>query len=331
MSHRASIQSRTLYVLMIYAALLNGCESLRTSSTPPATTAGPEIAPPPVPEPSKTKTAGIPIKKVLVLRWVNRSEYEAPAVLNLLDRRLSDRISQIEDVNAVYDKDVDGSGAFYSLNGNDYNLPVLLKQTKLQGISGFLTAYLEAVRTEEDAEGAGLFNLKRMRTIATVRIDLYDSQLQRRVFTRTHSEMLDEERAEVLTERSRETEREMVGNTALKALDPILNDLRRSPERIAWSGRIARIEWNRYYITGGLATGLQPGQLLRVYGDSSPIDDPLTGKSLGTPPGRFKGLLKVQELFGSDAAVAILHSGAGFRPEDRVDVEPITDSEKAHP
>jgi hypothetical protein len=37
-------------------------------------------------------------------------------------------------------------------------------------------------------------------------------------------------------------------------------------------------------------------------------------------PGPFKGILKVVDYFGGDGAVAVIHSGAGFRERDRVEM-----------
>ena len=91
-------------------------------------------------------------------------------------------------------------------------------------------------------------------------------------------------------------------------------------KKIAWVGRIAKIDLHRYYINAGEETGLSVGQLLKVVGEGFPIRDNASGVNLGTAPGRFKGLLKVVEFMGKDAAVAVLHSGGGFREQDSIEL-----------
>ena len=70
----------------------------------------------------------------------------------------------------------------------------------------------------------------------------------------------------------------------------------------------------------GEMSGISRGQLLKVFGDGEPVTDLASQQFLGMAPGRFKGILKVVDYFGMDGAIAVIHSGAGFKEKDRVEI-----------
>jgi hypothetical protein len=91
-------------------------------------------------------------------------------------------------------------------------------------------------------------------------------------------------------------------------------------EKLAWSGRVLRIDGGRVYINSGRKTGLMVGDVLKVLEPYREIVDPQNGSFVGTAPGRTKGTVKVIQYFGSDGAVAVLQSGGGLLPDDRVEL-----------
>lgn len=93
-----------------------------------------------------------------------------------------------------------------------------------------------------------------------------------------------------------------------------------SLEKVIWEGRIAGINGDRYYLNVGRVSGVRVGDLLRVTEDGDDIYDPEGGGHIGRVPGRLKGTLEVISYFGNDGAIAIIHSGAGFKENDRVEL-----------
>ncbi len=86
----------------------------------------------------------------------------------------------------------------------------------------------------------------------------------------------------------------------------------------AWSCRIVKVAADGIYLNAGRLTGLQPGDRLKVFGLGQEIIDPITGHSLGFAPGPFKGEIKIDSLFGTDASKAVIISGQGFKSGDIV-------------
>lgn len=91
-------------------------------------------------------------------------------------------------------------------------------------------------------------------------------------------------------------------------------------DKITWEGRVAAIQGDRIYLNVGKISGLQMGDLLRVMEDGDDIYDPESGTHIGRAPGRLKGTLEVISYFGTDGAIAIIHSGSGFKENDRIEL-----------
>ena len=70
----------------------------------------------------------------------------------------------------------------------------------------------------------------------------------------------------------------------------------------------------------GRISGLQVGDLLKVSENGDDIYDPDSGVHIGKSPGRLKGTLEVISYFGNDGSIAVIHSGAGFKENDKVEV-----------
>lgn len=87
-----------------------------------------------------------------------------------------------------------------------------------------------------------------------------------------------------------------------------------------WSCRVVGVqdEGKAVILNSGRLTGLQPGDKLRVYSLGREIRDSITKRSLGYGPGKLKGEVQVENLFGTDAAKAIVLSGGGMEPGDVV-------------
>ncbi|MGE5086288.1 MAG: hypothetical protein ACM3MG_08320 [Bacillota bacterium] len=91
-------------------------------------------------------------------------------------------------------------------------------------------------------------------------------------------------------------------------------------EKVSWEGRIAAINGDRIYLNVGKVSGLQMGDLLKVLEEGDDVYDPESGTHIGRVPGRVKGTLEVISYFGTDGSIAIVHSGSGFKENDRIEL-----------
>ena len=105
---------------------------------------------------------------------------------------------------------------------------------------------------------------------------------------------------------------------ALKqASDQLSSAILKKAVEYEWSARVLSIEDGRVRINAGRRSGLQEGDLLRVFkSDGQEIYHPATKLFVGLDLGDSKGKVRVTDFFGADAAIAKITEGSGFAPND---------------
>jgi len=80
-----------------------------------------------------------------------------------------------------------------------------------------------------------------------------------------------------------------------------------------WSARVLSVEDGRVRLNAGRRSGLQEGDLLRVFrSDGQEIYHPATKLFVGIDLGDPKGKVRITDFFGADAAIAKITEGSGF-------------------
>jgi len=90
--------------------------------------------------------------------------------------------------------------------------------------------------------------------------------------------------------------------------------------KLRWQGRVAKVVGERIFINSGRLSGVQIGDILKVTEDGQNIYDPESKEQIGVGPGRMKGTIEVQNYFGKDGSIAVIHSGAGFQSNDKLEL-----------
>ncbi|MEQ1879055.1 MAG: hypothetical protein ABL958_20615, partial [Bdellovibrionia bacterium] len=112
----------------------------------------------------------------------------------------------------------------------------------------------------------------------------------------------------------------LISEAVTQAFKSMVTPIVRSVDKLGWEGKVALIQGTRIYLNAGRLSGLQVGDILKVSEQGEEIFDPETGDSLGLAPGRMKGTLELVSYFGSDGAIAVIHSGSGFKENDLVEL-----------
>lgn len=102
------------------------------------------------------------------------------------------------------------------------------------------------------------------------------------------------------------------------ALDDILDGFLRQLDLLEWTTTVAKVEGDNLYLNAGKSSGLRIGDTLEIYEPGKEIIHPVTNLSLGWTTGQLKGVLRVTNLFGVDAAIGKVVQGQGFNPNDVV-------------
>ena len=325
---------KTLILLVPLLILSQGCAVLRLvgiMDTPPepAKTVvynAPEIVhqADPMATPTPTPTAGEvnsrPKKKILVVKFYNHSGLGGKELGEQAALAVKDKVNSFAEYTFQGEDELEDHEPFYSAGGKmDYKR--LFEMARAQGASAVITGVIESVEIKGRGDEVGLFRTKYQTVTATVKFMLHDCGNEKLLFSKAAQAEVTEEHTRFLSSKTEEDYEADRGKGAVeKALDKIFPAFAAHARKIAWVGRIAKIDLHRYYINAGENSGIQKGQLLKVFGSGREIFDEESGSSLGVAPGRFKGILKVVEFFGNDGSVAVMHSGAGFLERDRVEV-----------
>ena len=89
-----------------------------------------------------------------------------------------------------------------------------------------------------------------------------------------------------------------------------------------WSARILSVEEGRVRLSAGRRSGLQEGDLLRVFkSGGTEIYHPATKLFVGLDLGDPKGKVRITGFFGTDAAVAQITEGSGFAANDLIKLD----------
>ena len=260
-----------------------------------------------------------PIKKrILLLGFKNQTPYQSPKVWAQIQERIEKLFEGLNDYVLVNQSDFWNTRSEWEVI-NDLDYGELYHRAKAMGIDGILTGTLMEAVESETGEEVGLFRSRQYQISVSMEIELLDVHSEKKVFSRLETAQVDEERTEFLGRAPASYDASRIERAVDKTLDQALTHVPAHLRKIHWVGRIARIELHRFYINSGELSGIRLGQLLKVFGSERPIRDRPSGVMIGVARGDFKGLLKVIDYFGKDGAVAVVHSGAGFREKDRVE------------
>ncbi len=261
-----------------------------------------------------------PKRRILVLGFLNRTAYQeeaiGPAVLESLKRTLASN----PQIVLVPESDF-AERLPHNPESAEYDMPAVFRLVRNRGIAGVLGGAVEEIQVGEEGDDVGLFRSRQYTVRATVRVQLYDTRSELEIFNRTDTASVTDELTTMFGSRNpTASDPDRVKGAVAKASEKVAGELPPYLKRVEWIGRVAKIDLHRYYINSGELSGIRIGQLLKVYGEGTPVKDEINNTFLGVAPGPFKGILKVVDYFGNDGAVAVVHSGAGFRERDRVEI-----------
>ncbi len=235
----------------------------------------------------------------------------------------------LKNIRADFIKDVIKKGIFIpfdeeKLAGEDRKSTKFLKQVRDLGLNGWIEIKITEFKVKRSTEPVGIIKKLSTKFSGKVHLKVFGTKGQTEIFDRIKDFEVEENDVRFAEKTSfakwlndNPEKIEKLFSDALNDFSPSLAQLL---QKIQWEGRIAAIKGDRYYINVGQKTGLKPGDLLKVFKDGEDIFDAETGALMGRSQGQLKGTLEVVSYFGLDGAMAIMHSGAGFKENDRIEM-----------
>jgi hypothetical protein len=211
-----------------------------------------------------------------------------------------------------------------TLENGEYNLKEVARQGQSLGVLALLEGKIIDIRIKRKSDEVGVIRQMKSMFEVLVRVRL--------VATRSGSELLNVTKTVVLEDSQVRVAEDVSSDRLVKAAPHVVENLVKEAfldfvpqiklalEKLNWEGRVAMINGDRIFLNVGRQSGLQMGDILKVVDDGEDVFDPQTGVWIGKVPGRLKGTLEVVSYFGQDGAVTVIHSGAGFKENDKVEL-----------
>lgn len=210
------------------------------------------------------------------------------------------------------------------LNNEEYDLKTCGRDSQKLGYQALIEGKIVDFKIKRTSDPVGVIRTLRTTFEAVLRMRVYSVRGQKEIFNtvKTVTYSLDDVRiAERTTEdQFIESNPELVEKVIVDGFLEYIAQISKPLGKMNWEGRIAAVQGEKIYINVGSMSGVQVGDLLRVYEEGSEIYDPEMGTSIGKAPGRVKGTLEVVSFFGNDGSVTVIHSGAGFKENDRIEL-----------
>lgn len=275
--------------------------------------------------PSKARESGeAPLRKrVMVLPFINsavaRSDKGVVVARDAFLRQLKKTDEFVVVANTDFPKDI----ATY-LKNDEYDLEGMGKVAAAMGVSAIIEGRVLEVRARRIGDEVGLVRKIRARMNARVQIRMVNTRNGSIILNETREAEAEESTTRVAERASGDRDLQddpvLIEAVVTRAFQTTLPRIVNAVEKLSWEGRVAMIKGERVYLNAGRMSGLQIGDILRISEEGEDVHDPESGSYIGRVPGRLKGTVEVVSYFGRDGAIAVLHSGSGFRENDLVEL-----------
>lgn len=265
-------------------------------------------------------------KRVAVLPFLDRKGLRSAKVLTDARNAFMDSLNQTGELIAV-----DSGALKLDLNkyikNNMYDLEGLAKDANTVGISSVLEGRIVDMRFKnEDAgkiDNSSSLKTKPLIFEVVVQARMLNLRSGQELFNTVKTVELDDSSsvvAENITSENFFNKNSDLTELLIKDAFLDFNDkLVDALKLIQWEGRIAALHGDKIYLNVGQISGVQVGDILKVVEDGNEIYDTELGYHVGKVQGKVKGTLEIVGFFGQDGAVSVVHSGAGFKENDRVE------------
>lgn len=262
-------------------------------------------------------------KRVVVLPVLDRSEIQSPQTSDVAQRTLILDLNKTGDVIALGPEDLK-LDLNQKSNDGSYDLKKISAQSKDLSILAFIEAQILKIRVSSVGDAVGVVRKLKTSIELDVQVRVFSVKGQKDVYNTVKTIRYVDENTRVAqrteTDRFVKAQPELVQGMVKESFQEFTTAIASSLNQVEWEGRIAAIQGDRIFLNVGRISGLSIGDILKVTETGDDIYDPQSGLPIGQSPGRMKGTVEIISYFGNDGAIAIIHSGANFKENDKVEL-----------
>lgn len=264
-----------------------------------------------------------PKKRIMVLPFLDESEERPGEWRDAAEKKFILELNKQDEIIAINSEDLKLNPERYIQSGK-YNFEELAKEGKDLGIAAFLEGKVVDIKVKRKADAVGVFRQMKTTFEAQVRMRVASARNGKELFNTLKTVTVEESNVRVSdnvkANQFLAANPELLKNLVTESFLDFEPQIVESLNKMVWEGRIAGFSGDRVFLNVGRVSGLQVGDVLKVSDEGEEVFDPQSGGFIGKVPGRMKGTLEVISYFGQDGAVAVIHSGAGFKENDRVEI-----------
>lgn len=264
-----------------------------------------------------------PRKRLMILPFIDVS---AQRPQSLRDNARSEVIKDLNlkaDLIALDSRDLNLDFS-KNISKGEYKLDDISKLAKDLGVAAILEGKIVDLKVKRKADAVGVFRQMKTTFEVQVRVRIASARSGKELFNTLKTVTVEEATTRVAeaveTDAFFQSHPDILENLLKEAFLDFTPQIVATLSKLNWEGRIAAISGDRIFLNVGRISGLQVGDILKVSDEGDEIYDPQSGNYIGKVPGRLKGTLEVVSYFGQDGAVSVIHSGAGFKENDRVEL-----------
>lgn len=303
--------------LIVLSLLIVGCASVDHSEQPKLKKEVKDVS-----QVARREDAG-PRKRLMVLPFLDSDESRPQTYRDHARSEFLKEMNSKFDIIALDSSDlkIDFSK---SQKGGEYDLTAISKQAQQLGVAAILEGKVMDLKVGRKSDPVGMFRQMKTKFEASVRVRITATRSGRELFNTVKTVTLEE--AQVRVGETANADKILKSNPEL--MEKLVSDafldfgpqIQETLDRLNWEGRIAMISGDRIFLNVGRLSGLQIGDIIKVSDEGDEVYDPQSGNFIGRVPGRLKGTLEVVSYFGQDGAIAVIHSGAGFKENDKIEL-----------
>lgn len=262
--------------------------------------------------------------RIIVLPFLSEGTVDNPALIEESRRVVLQELLRSRQFVLVRSEDLPQDPRSFLTPSGDYDMEKLAQQAGALGVAAVMEGKILDVKVKRLGDPMGLVRQLKAQVDVTVRVRVHSATNGRELLNDVRSASVESVTTRVaqrsFSESDLREDPNLLREALRKAFIESVPAIYRSVEKISWEGRIAMVSGERVFINAGRLSGIQVGDILKITEEGDEVFDPETGIYIGKAPGRMKGTVEVVSYFGKDGAIAILHSGSGFRENDRVEL-----------
>lgn len=305
--------------LFVAFAFLASCAGMRTDSSRSSDQIKKEVRDNPVPGSSKDE--GLK-RRILLLPFLDASSDRPEELKKFARDEMVQALYRVGDIVPV-DADELKTDVAQTMRLGEYDLKAIAKEAAALGVNAVLEGKIMDFKAYGSADPVGIIRQVRGKFEVQARVRMIATSSGRELLNAVKTVSIEKSDVRIAERldlnKFLKSNPELLRQLVKEVFSEFVPQVSASLGKVQWEGRVAMVSGDRIFLNVGKISGIQIGDILKVSEEGEEIYDPQSGNYIGRVPGRLKGTLEVVSYFGKDGAIAVVHSGSGFKENDRVE------------